>query len=66
MVEKTEIDTANHQMVGVRGEKIVILRPPVERSREEALVFAAHIVAIAEGFGAAYSFKEAYKAVCTA
>ena len=64
MAEKIEIDTVNHRMVGTVGEKIVILRPPVEMSREEALVFAAHIVAIAEGFGAAYSFEEAYKAVC--
>jgi hypothetical protein len=43
-----EIDTFNRQAVGRAGPNVVVLVPRAVMTREEALVHAAHIVAIAE------------------
>lgn len=45
------IDTTNRQMVGVRGDKIVVTLPRLEMTREEALVHAAWIAALADPTG---------------
>jgi hypothetical protein len=50
-----DIDTLNRHAVGIRGGKIVILLPPSELTPDAALVFAAHIVALAE-FESTHSF----------
>jgi hypothetical protein len=43
-----DIDTANRYMVGVKGEKIVVLLPPTAViSKLEALTFAAWLVTMA-------------------
>lgn len=44
----TNLDIENRHLVGVRGTKIVIVSPPGPLSPDEALVFAAWIVALAE------------------
>jgi hypothetical protein len=48
MAEATQIDPANKQAVAVRDESIVVLYPPAEMSKPDALLFAAWIVAMAE------------------
>lgn len=45
------MDTFNKHMVGTQAGKIVILNPPRMLSGEEALVFAAWIVAQADPGG---------------
>jgi hypothetical protein len=46
----TGIDPANAQFVGRNGSgEIIVLMPRVSMTREEALVHAAWLVAIAEG-----------------
>ena len=40
--------TGNDQLVGVRGEHIVVQAPRHEMSREEALLHAAWLVTLAE------------------
>ena len=45
----------NEHFVGVRGDKILILKPAMgEMSREEALELAAWIVALADPLGARF------------
>ena len=42
----------NKFMVGARGDDVVVMRPPLrfpQVARTEALILAAHIVAIADG-----------------
>jgi hypothetical protein len=43
-----EINTLNRYAVGKRGKQVVILMPPRELSCDEALVFAAYLVSMAE------------------
>lgn len=42
---------ANRHMVGVQGDKIVIMLPPHALSKREALVFAAWLVTLAQDGG---------------
>jgi hypothetical protein len=54
-----EMDTFNKYVVGVNGDKIVILAPPRGPiSKEDALMFAAWIVTLAD-----YSGEEFAKAL---
>lgn len=56
------MDTFNKHMVGMQAGKITILNPPRGQiDKEDALVFAAWIVAIADPTGE--KFKEALEAV---
>jgi hypothetical protein len=48
MSEPAEVETLNDSMVAVKGERIVILRPRVELSKQEALRLAAWVVALAD------------------
>lgn len=43
-----DLDVSNKWMVGAAGPNVVILRPPTSLSVDDALVFAAWIVALAE------------------
>jgi len=44
-----EIDeTTNKHFVGLQGDEIVVLRPPTRLSRQDALLLAAWLVALAE------------------
>jgi hypothetical protein len=48
------IDTTNRCMVGVVGDKVVLLNPPrptVPMSRDEALTLAAYLVTMADPAG---------------
>jgi hypothetical protein len=61
-----EIDTFNRFMVGVRGERIVVLRPPVApMTADEALTLAAHLVALADYYedGKGSRFEQIREAV---
>ena len=42
-----EINTVNDSIVGARGDRVVILNPRREMSKDEALRLAAWIVALA-------------------
>ena len=42
------IDTTNRQLVAVQGDHVLILNPPTKMTKEEALVFAAWIVCLAD------------------
>jgi len=57
-----QIDTMNRYGVGVRGDRLVILWPPTELEFDNALVFAAWIVTLAERLDGP-SFDEVRKAV---
>lgn len=43
-----EIDTANHQMVSIQGERIVVILSKPHMTKKEALLHAAWLVAIAD------------------
>jgi hypothetical protein len=42
------VSTANKHVVGVRGDKVIVMAPPSQLTAEEALVFAAWLVTMAE------------------
>lgn len=45
-------DTTNHGVVSAKGDRVIILNPPHHAmEKDEALVFAAWIVAIADPTG---------------
>lgn len=44
-----EIDTFNKQLIGVKGNDIIIMLPKQKMSKEEALVHAAYLVVLADG-----------------
>lgn len=46
----SEIDTTNKWMVGCRAKNVIVFKPPREMSADEALVFAAWVVAMARPF----------------
>lgn len=48
MTQDDDIDTTNLYGVGLRGERVVILRLRAELSKREALNLAAHLAALAE------------------
>ena len=56
------IDVTNIHCVCMKGEEIIILAPPSQLTPEEALRFAAWIVALAEPF-AEVRFAEVLAAV---
>lgn len=69
-----KIDTANHYLVGRRGDQLVVLLPVVgEISKDHALVMAAWLVALAddsEGYAQFHRVLDAVlqdegKAACT-
>jgi hypothetical protein len=41
------VETPNKHFVGIRAKNVVIMNPPRELSADDALVFAAWIVALA-------------------
>jgi hypothetical protein len=43
-----EIDVTNWQMVSLKGDEIIVMRPKVQMSPEQALVQAAWLVSMAE------------------
>lgn len=44
-----EIDTMNRFMVGIQGGNIIVMRPPIAPiSKADALILAAHLVAMAD------------------
>lgn len=45
---KKEIDIGNYQAVGARGDQIVVILPKRTMTKEEALVHAAWLVAMAD------------------
>lgn len=56
------MDTFNQYIVGIRGDDITILNPPPGSiCKEDALVFAAWIVSLADPTGE--EFKKALEAV---
>lgn len=58
------MDTMNKHLVGVQGDKIVIMMPPREpMSKPEALVFAAWIVTLADYSEDEKDFRSALEAV---
>ncbi len=60
MAEK--IDTSNVQFVGLQGSRIVVLKPRISMSVDEALIHAATLVAVS---GKSFDeFKAVYDAVC--
>lgn len=62
-VPRTEIDTSNRFVVSVNGSGILVMNPPqAPITPEDALVFAAWLVALAE-HQASFDFDDARKAV---
>jgi len=59
----SEIDTTNKHMVSSLNGDIVIMRPPTRMSPDEAMVYAAWIVAMAS-MGSSHPFKTYYDKVC--
>lgn len=57
------LDTTNSQAVGLNGsDMIVVLNPKMKMTREEALVQAAWLVAVADDKG---QFQRILKMVCS-
>lgn len=46
--DEPKVNVFNKHMVGVKGNNIVIMIPPREMSKEDALILAAWLVALAE------------------
>lgn len=57
-----EMDLFNRWMVGVNMDDIVIMMPPTRLTNDQALVFAAWIVALADPIGE--KFKKTLDAIC--
>lgn len=51
------LDIGNRHMVGVMGQTIVVMNPPKQLTPDEALVFAAWLVALAE-YQASVKFED--------
>ena len=45
-----EIDTGNYQLVGMRGDKVVVLSPTSVMTKGQALAHAAFLVLMAEDY----------------
>lgn len=41
-----KIDTSNHQLIGVHGDDVVVMKPKTRMTKAEALVHAAYLVSI--------------------
>lgn len=48
MATEQDIDTGNYQMVGLRGDNIIVMFPKSTMTKQEALVHAAWLVAMAD------------------
>lgn len=59
----SEIDIANKFMVAAQGDSIVILNSPRRMTAEDAMVFAAWIVAMAN-LHSKHPFADYYEKVC--
>lgn len=59
----SEIDTANKFLVGAQGDSIVIGNSPRRMTAEDAMVFAAWIIAMAS-LKSKHPFSEYYDKVC--
>jgi hypothetical protein len=55
------MDTFNKWMLGLQGDEILVLNPPRQLTKEEALIFAAWLVILA---GTMEEFNKAYEEVC--
>lgn len=62
-VKKFDGDVTNHQSVTLKGEEIVLLSPSTVMTREQALVHAAWLVALADESANYAEFRAALKAV---
>jgi len=59
-----EIDTANRFLIGVLGPDVVFMKPVPQRlSADDALLLAAHLVAMAEVQRPTHRFEDVLKAV---
>lgn len=61
MMDQDEIDLGNWQMVGVQGDFINVMMPRQQMTRDQALVHAAWIVALADDYDG--RFESILKAV---
>ena len=59
----TEIDPINVQMVGSRGDQVVVNAPHTVMTPDDALRHAAWLVQVAEVLGAEHTFDEYQQAV---
>jgi hypothetical protein len=57
------IDTTNKYMVGAQGANVIVMMPPRKMTAEEAMVFAAYLVAMAS-MHSTHPFSEYYDKVC--
>lgn len=57
-----EIDTTNKFLVSARGDNVVLLKPVQIFSKEDAVLFAAWLLALSEA--STERFEEVYEAVC--
>lgn len=62
MNDEQQIDITNRHLVGCRAKNVVIMNPPRELSADEAIVFAAWLVALA-GFNSKLKFAEVLERV---
>ena len=60
-IDGQPVDTTNRYFVGARADKIVVMNPPHEMTKSQALVFAAWIATLADDDG--ISFDAALAAV---
>jgi hypothetical protein len=59
----SEIDTTNKYMVAARGDDVIVMMPSRQMTADEAMVFAAYLVAIAS-MHSSHPFSEYYDKVC--
>ena len=57
-----EIDTSNYQLVGMQGSEIIVMKPKIKMTQDEALLHAAWLVALSEK--SFKDFQKVYEAVC--
>ena len=61
MTAPNEIDTTNKFMVASQGDRILIMRPAINMSHDDAVLLAATLVALA--LQSTHTFEEVRKAV---
>lgn len=59
----SEIDTTNKYMVAAQGANVIVMMPPRQMTADEAMVFAAYLVAMAS-MQSSHPFSEFYDKVC--
>jgi hypothetical protein len=60
---KYEGDVENHQMVGIHGDKVQVMSPLAVMTKEQALIHAAWLVALADQSEDYTEFREILKRV---